>query len=465
MAVNASQLIEKTISFLPYTPNQWQMTLISSLSSFVTTRGPRDVFLLNGYAGTGKTSIVGALVKAMDELKLKSVILAPTGRAAKVASEYSSKPASTIHKRIFRGNSVDPGNMNFFLAENRTSDAVFFIDEASMISDQSDSTRSLLSLLCHHVYSAPGNAMIFIGDIAQLPPVGQTESLAMNPQRLLKLGLNPVSYSLTTPARQAKESGLLYNATVIRHFIFSKFPPYKFRMFATGFPDVQVTDFSEFIDKLSASWASVGIEETLIITRSNIRANKINNAIRGRIRFAESPLERGDRVVISKNDYYWSKINKISTFIANGDVGEVTWVGRTEKKYGRWFADIELRFPNLEATFAAKVMLRSLASEGPAIPRLEMERLYNVVLDSYEGELSHKIKGAIEDPYYNALQMKYAYCVTCHKAQGGQWKHVYIDLSSISEEAYGTDFFRWLYTAVTRATDKIFLINPTMRVV
>ena len=461
----SAEIVALTHNYLPYAPNAPQETLINALSAFVTGHGPRDVFVLNGYAGTGKTSIVGALVKAMKDAKLKSIILAPTGRAAKVASSYSNFPASTIHKRIYRGNSLDPANTAFFLAENKDNDTIFLIDEASLIADDtSNANRSLLFQLIRHVYAAPGSAMILIGDTAQLPPVGQTESMAMKNERLKQMGLNPIKYSLSEPARQAKESGLLYNATVIRQFIFSRYPAEKFRLFAKSFPDIQVIDNREFIDILSSSWAKVGIEETLIVTRSNRRANDINNAIRGQVRYAESPLEQGDRIVVAKNDYYWSKINKLDNFIANGDIAEVIWVGKTEKRYGRWFVNVELEFPEQKEPLGAKIMLRSLATEGPSIPRDEMERFYNIVLSEYEGELSHKIKGAMEDPYYNALQVKYAYCLTCHKAQGGQWNHVYVDMGGIMAEALGNEFFRWLYTAVTRAKEKLFLINPTVRI-
>lgn len=205
------------------------------------------------------------------------------------------------------------------------------------------------------------------------------------------------------------------------------------------------------------------MEETLVITRSNKRANNINNAIRSQVMYAEDPLQRGDRIIISKNDYYWGKRNDMKTFIANGDMAEVTWIGKTEKAYGRYFCDVELRMVSDDIIVGAKLMLRSLASEEPSIPREEMERFYNRVLTSYDGALSEQIKGVMEDPYYNALQAKYAYCVTCHKAQGGQWKHVYIDMGSIPPDAIDSDFYRWIYTAITRATEKVYFINPGIR--
>ena len=458
------QLAQLAISQLPFVPNDGQFALINALAAFILNRGPRDVFVLNGYAGTGKTSVMGAMVRAMREARLRNIILAPTGRAAKVAALMAGERAFTIHKRIFRGNSADPSNTSFFLAENRDSETTFIIDEASLITDAADFRASLLRQLTHHVYSAPGSAMILVGDIAQLPPVGMTDSPAMNTDRLRAIGLNPVSYSLDVPVRQASDSGILYNATIIRQFLFAGHPVEKFRLFSEGLPDVKVISSSDLADALADSWAMVGEEETLIVTRSNKRANNFNRAIRNMVMFAEEPLQQGARIVISKNDYYWSRVNKLNNFIANGETAVVSWVGKTEKAYGRWFVEVELRFPDQETPVAAKIMLRSLVTEGPSLPREEMERLYNRVIAAYDGAASHKIKGALEDPYYNALQAKYAYCVTCHKAQGGQWKHVYIDMGAIAPDAIGPDFFRWLYTAVTRATETLYFINPTVRV-
>lgn len=453
------ELAEIALTHLPFTPNDEQFALVKALSVFILQRGPRDLFILNGYAGTGKTSVVGAIVKAMKSKGIRRVILAPTGRAAKVAAGMASEPAFTIHKRIFRGNSLDPANTTFFLAENRDINATFIVDEASLITDAGAFKSSLLQQLLHHVYSAPGCGMILVGDIAQLPPVGMSESPAMNPERLRQLGFNPITFSLDLPARQAADSGILHNATIVRQFLFSGFPPENFALSVQGFSDVMAISSSELADFLSDSWSSVGKEETIIVTRSNRRANNYNKAIRDLVMYAEEPLQQGDRIVVAKNDYFWSKANKLKNFIANGETAEVIWVGKAEKAFGRWFVDVELQLPDTEAPVAAKLMLRSLVADGPGIPREEMERLYNLVISQCEGELSHKIKAALEDPYYNALQAKYAYCVTCHKAQGGQWQHVYVDMAGIPDDAIGPDFYRWLYTAITRATEKLFLIN------
>lgn len=461
--MTASQLTADALALLPFTPLPSQLLLMQNLAAFAIEGGPRDVFVINGYAGTGKTSIVGAVIKALHAAKKRIALLAPTGRAAKVASGLASIPASTIHKRIYRGNSADPSNTTFFLAKNPTPDTLFFIDEASLIGDSRENpSRSLLMQLVHYVYSAPGCRMILIGDEAQLPPVGQTSSLAMNPDRLRQIGLNPFCMTLDQPARQRHDSGILQNADLFRSYIFN--PPSDQKrpeLIAGNLPDVEIISPADLSDRLSDSWSSVGEEETIIITRSNRRAYNYNMAVRNIVMMAEEPLQRGDKIIISKNDYFWSKKNGLSSFIANGDAAEVTWIGRQEKMYGRYFADVELRLVSDNSPVAAKIMYRSLACDGPSIPREEMERFYNVVLASYDGEISHKIKGALEDPYYNSLQAKYAYCVTCHKAQGGQWRHVYIDLGGIPADALGAEFYRWLYTATTRATEKIFFItNP-----
>lgn len=451
-----------TLEELPFEPIMSQAMLVEALSAFMASSDPRGVFVLNGYAGTGKTSLTGAFIRALGRLRVPVVLLAPTGRAAKVASGFSGHKASTIHKRLYRGNTVDPGNTTFFLAPNEQSDTLFIVDEASLISDSAGGGRSLLSHLIRHVYSAPGCRMLLIGDEAQLPPVGQTYGTAMNHDRLRALGLNPVGFTLDIPVRQAVESGIIHNATFMRQMLMTPRGGEP-ELALSGFPDVGAVSSADLADMLSDSWSSVGMEETLVITRSNKRANNINNAIRSQVMYAEDPLQRGDRIIISKNDYYWGKRNEMKTFIANGDMAEVTWIGKTEKAYGRYFCDVELRMVSDDIIVGAKLMLRSLASEGPSIPREEMERFYNRVLTSYDGALSEQIKGVMEDPYYNALQAKYAYCVTCHKAQGGQWKHVYIDMGSIPPDAIDSDFYRWIYTAITRATEKVYFINPGIR--
>lgn len=454
-----SEIRHSIIEYLPFVPSMEQGALAHTLAYFLTQRSPNEVLILNGYAGTGKTSIMGAFVKTLRDYKIKSVVMAPTGRAAKVAANLAFGQASTIHKRLFRGNSLDPNNTNFFLAPNTEKNTIFIVDEASLITDGPSFNSSLLQQLIRYVYSGEGCSLILVGDSAQLPPVGQKFSYAMQKERLRELGLKPIYFTLQEVARQASESGILYNATVVRTFLQEGISIEKFGIYQKDFPDIKLISPDEMLDDLSSSWARVGKDETIVITRSNYRANIINNTIRRYLLDAEGPLMKGERIVISKNDYFWSKENKLKNFLANGELAEVVRVGSKVKKYGRWFAETELLIPGQENTISALIMLRSLAAEGPQIPREEMERFYNRVMAGAEGELSFKIKAALESPYYNALQVKYGYCVTCHKAQGGQWKHVYIDLSALSQDFPEDEFFRWLYTAITRATEKVFFIN------
>ena len=452
------------LKHLPFVPNEQQALLVAAMCSFVGNGADRDVFVLNGYAGTGKTSVVGALIKTLAEHRKPVVLLAPTGRAAKVASALAGFPASTIHRKIFRPLSSDPSGASWYLAKNEHADTLFIIDEASLISDSQGGGESLLRQVVRYIYSARGCRMMLVGDEAQLPPVGQTESTAMNPARLRRLGLNPICGTLDIPARQAADSGIVHNATIVRQLLFNSVPGLPAALDVTGFPEIAAISSVELAEVLADSYAAVGEEDTIIVTRSNRRASNFNRAIRRMVMYAEDPIQRGDRLIVARNDYYWMKANKAakhSPLIANGDTALVTWVGRSQKVYGRYFTEVELQLSG-GMVVSAQVMLRSLVCEGPSIPREEMERFYNHVMASAEGSMSEKMAVALDDPYYNALQVKYAYCVTCHKAQGGQWRHVYIDMGGIAPENFTGDFYRWLYTALTRATEKVFLINPTL---
>ncbi|MDE6295643.1 MAG: AAA family ATPase [Muribaculaceae bacterium] len=461
--MTAENLKEATLNFFPFQAYPQQLALIEGLSRFCTGYAPRDIFLLNGYAGSGKTSIIGALVRALESFKRKTVILAPTGRAAKVASNLSANKASTIHKRIFRADSPEPAT-HFSAAPNNSHDTIFIVDEASLITDAGTAGQGLLQQLIRYVYSGRNCTMILLGDIAQLPPIGQTNAPAMSEERLRRLGLNPYSFTLDATFRQTSGSGILFNATAIRHLIFNKKTGHIPTLYKTAFEDVGVISGNELSDALSTSWSEVGVDETIIITRSNKRANQYNMAIRNQVMMAEEPLQQGERLMVSKNDYYWSKLNNLPTLIANGDIINLCWVGRTEKMYGRYFTDIEFTIGNNPQRMGAKLMLRSLMAEGPSIPREEMDAFYNLVLSEQEGTMTEQIMNALQDPYYNAVQAKYGYCITCHKSQGGQWKHVYIDMAGIAADAIDETFYRWLYTAITRATEKVFFINPTIAV-
>lgn len=458
--IRTRELFEHAMAALPFTPTPEQGRVMEALAAFITNNDPEGVFVLNGYAGTGKTSVVGAMIKAMDRVNRKVVVLAPTGRGANVASGMSAHPASTIHRRLFRPDPADPTGHHYIMTRNESKDTLFIVDEASLISDGgADRNTTMLMQLVNFVYSVPGCRMLLMGDNAQLPPVGQNESTAMDPQRLRALGLRPVCHVLDIPMRQDSESGIIFNATYIRHLLLNPDSPMQPKIHLSGFEDVTVVDSRDLPDMLGSSYSTVGKDETLIITRSNWRANEFNRAIRRQVFDAESPLERGDRLVITKNDYYWAKRNKAGRLIANGDMAEVSWIGSTEKVYGRYFTELELLMAD-GRRISAQLMLRSLVADGASIPRDEMDRFYNIVMANSEGTGMERITAALENPYYNALQAKYAYCVTGHKAQGGEWKHVYVDMGGISPEAYGPEFYRWLYTAITRASERLIFINP-----
>ena len=461
MTPDAGQIAAGILCRLPFTPNPQQSELILSLSDFASSYGDREVFMLNGYAGTGKTSIIGALVKTLAVMKLKTVTLAPTGRAAKVAGRYSQGKTSTIHRRIFHQISDTPGE-GFALSPNRSTETIFIVDEASMIADRPGQTDSLLALLVRYVYSGRRCSMIMLGDIAQLPPVGCDCAPAMRPERLRQLGLQPRTFTLDITERQGADSGILHNATYIRRLLMSPLPGMSPKLFAEGFEDIRVISQQELADELSDSWGKVGIDDTVIITRSNKRANDYNMAIRNLVMMAEEPLQQGDRLIVAKNDYYWSAQNHLPNLIANGDQVVVDWVGRREKAYGRWYVDVELTLPAEQRRVAAKVMLRSLMTDGPSIPQAEMQQLHSAVAAAQEGTPTEQYMAALVDPYYNSLQVKYGYCVTCHKAQGGQWAHVYIDMGGIAPDMIDTTFYRWLYTAITRATSRLYFIAPTI---
>ncbi len=450
--------------------------MVESWGSFLINPQPEETFLLTGYAGTGKTSLVGALVKTLKQLKMQTVLLAPTGRAAKVFSQYASAPAYTIHRKIYRQKVFSPEMDNFEQSPNQSKFTLFIVDEASMIANEGLSggifgSGRLLDDLVHYVYAGPGCRLILIGDQAQLPPVGEELSPALSVQALEAYGLRVQSHTLTQVVRQTDVSGILWNATALRKLIQSE-EMYQFpKVRSKGFADVCLISGAELIDALEESYSRCGTDQTIVITRSNKRANIYNNGIRGRILDMEEELSGGDQVIVAKNNYRWTEQEKGSQegggenampFIANGDVAVVRRIRNERNFYGFRFADATLRFPDYDNTeMDVTLLLDTLQAEAPALTREQQSQLFTAVCDDYpeitnRRDLMKKVK---EDPYYNALQIKYAYAVTCHKAQGGQWQHVYIDQGYVTEELLTPDYFRWLYTAITRATEKVFLVN------
>lgn len=459
--IRATDLYHRAIESLPFAPQQGQDELLWRLSEFVERRQERSVFLLRGYAGTGKTSVISALVSALTHTSLRSVLLAPTGRAAKVLSSYSGQPAYTIHKRLYRGDMLTPGG-GMYLAPNRDKDTIFIVDEASMIAAR---TSRLLEHLVAHVYSSPGCSLILVGDIAQLPPVGESLSLAMSPNAMESMGLNVSVFELERPLRQAAHSGILYNATRLRRrMLHSPLP--QARLWHERFKDVQTITSEYLAEQIADSYSQVGQDSTLIVTRANWRACAFNSAIRASVLYAEDRLQRGERLVVAKNNYFWTAATPGAQFIANGEGATLLHIYGYETRYGHDWADVSLHLPDADLEVDCKLILTTLDSPTPALPQDQYAELYQRILASYisEGMDSTSAQKALrKDPYLNAIQAKYGYCLTCHKAQGGQWEHVYVDLAGIGVESLtDLDFHRWLYTAITRAVKRLWLINPSL---
>jgi exodeoxyribonuclease-5 len=451
----------------PFTPTDEQSKAIRALSSFLMTPDRDALFILRGYAGTGKTLLVSALVKMLAEVKRSTVLLAPTGRAAKVFSAYSDHPAFTIHKHIYRQKSFSAEMTDFSLNVNLTKDTLFIVDEASMISNEGLSgqmfgTGLLLDDLVHFVYNGQGCRLVLIGDTAQLPPVGEEESPALSDEVMKGYGLHVQSVDLVQVVRQAQQSGILWNASNLRQHIerekFEVLP--KIRL--TNFADIRRLPGDELIETLSSCYDHDGMDQTVVITRSNKRANIYNNGIRAQILFRDDELESGDVLMIAKNNYFWTAKSKEMDFIANGENVVVRRVRHNREVYGFRFADVCLSFPDYDDfELDATLLLDTLHTESPALPKAENDKLFNNILVDYADIplKRDRMKKMKEDTYYNALQVKYAYAITCHKAQGGQWKNVFLDQAYVSPDYLTPDYFRWLYTALTRATGTLYLVN------
>ena len=450
-----------------YKPTFEQEKAVKKLAQFLFCPQNDEVFLLKGYAGTGKTSLVGALVKTLYQLEQKCVLLAPTGRAAKVFSHYAGYPAYTVHKKIYRQRSFSNETDNFSVNDNLHQHTLFIVDEASMIANEGLSgsmfgTGRLLDDLIQYVYVGIGCRLLLIGDTAQLPPVGEEESPALSVDALKGYGLEVHEALLTEVVRQMNDSGILWNATELRRYIaeedYFTLPPIRIE----GFPDVKVVNGNELIEAISECYDKVGLDETIVVCRSNKRANIYNKGIRNMILYREEELESGDLLMVAKNNYFWSEQCKEMDFIANGDIAVVRRVRREREMYGFRFVDVLLAFPDYnDVELEVKLMLDTLHTDTPALPKEMNDKLFYSVLEDYVDITTkrERMKKMKADPYYNALQVKYAYAVTCHKAQGGQWKRVFLDQGYMTEDMLSPDYFRWLYTAFTRATETLYLVN------
>lgn len=465
-SVFAQKIAEK----LPFSPNKTQIEALNLLGDFLFGASPSGVssdkvFVLRGYAGTGKTSIVGALVKLLYEHKIPVMLMAPTGRAAKVFSSMAGLPAYTIHKSIYRQQKFSVEMDNFQLTENRRHGALFICDEASMISTLNEGspfgTGNLLDDLIEYVYAAQGCRLLLVGDAAQLPPVGQKRSPALEVERLRGYGLHVMTTELTEVARQQLDSGILYNATHLRQLLMQGQVEALPHIYYKRYKDVIRIDGYELLDALSDSYHREGLDETIIITRSNARANRFNLGVRNQILEREEELSSGDRLLVVKNNYYWGKEFDQLPFIANGDVVTVKRVRSTIELYGFRFAKVEVTLPDYDIETEVIIMLDVLTADGPSLSQERQQQLfYEVAQDYPECRNQRDLYKAIKaNPYFNALQVKYAYCVTCHKSQGGQWQDVYLDLGYINPDHLGIDFYRWMYTAFTRARQRLYLVN------
>ena len=455
-------LADKIQAQLPFEPTTQQESCIELLAQFCTTISTNEnhAFLLTGYAGTGKTSLVSALVNVLTDLQQKTVLLAPTGRAAKVFSNYAHQPAYSIHKKIYRQKS---GSNEFQLNFNSHKDTLFFVDEASMISNMpNDGTNfgsgRLLDDLMEFIYTGDNCRLILIGDVAQLPPVMQPLSPALEKPKLESYGLIVTSIELTEVVRQTAESGILHNATIIRQALTNMESTLQLNR---GFDDVKCVNGTELIDEIQAAFGRSGAENCIIITRSNKRAVLYNRGIRNQVLFKEDELSNGDLLLVTKNNYFWSKEYPDLEFIANGDIAEIVRIRGYHDMYDLRFADITLNFLDYDCEIDARILVDSLYTETPAAAdQLHKKLLAAVEEDFLEiGNRRERYKAMMKSDYLNALHVKFGYAITCHKAQGGQWKEVFLDQGGITADSIDSDYLRWLYTAFTRAQKKLYLIN------
>lgn len=481
---DSSFLVSETLRRFPFVPTDGQAEAVGKIASFLLSPAERRAFVLCGYAGTGKTSVVSALVAMLRSMRRKVVLMAPTGRAAKVFSVYSEHRASTIHKTIYRQKSILDQNV-FTLDKNYHEDTLFIVDESSMISDGCQpgavfGSGRLLSDLVSYVYSAKGCAMLLLGDDAQLPPVGENGSPALDRCVLGEYGLEVSGYTLTEVVRQAAGSGILSNATELRNAV-SRTGKYDvpagnagFRIRLKGFGDIRAVHGSELIECISGCYRKDGIWETMVLCRSNKRAGIYNRGIRSTILDREEELSRGDRLMVVKNNYFWTErmiseyagggedTSGIPGFIANGDMATVEKVRNVTELYGARFANVTLSFPDYDGfEFEARVLLDTLHTDAPALPKERQDELFKSVMEDYADvpDRRERMKLLRQNEYFNALQVKYAYAVTCHKAQGGQWTDIFIDQGGVRDDERPDDYYRWLYTALTRATGNVYLVN------
>ena len=459
----ATQIYEK----LSVQPTENQKKIIESFSDYLSEDNSSTFFVLNGYAGTGKTTIIAAIVAALKSLGIKTILLAPTGRAAKVLSQYSGEKTLTIHKRIYREQTNAAYESKFSLNINRENEALFIVDEASMLSSGTNADKtlfgsgSLLDDLIQYVRSGKRCRLMLVGDSAQLPPVGDSYSPALTPAEFLPFG-DVIYETMDEVVRQEQTSGILFNATLVRCMLENNI--FEIPHLDIQYDDIESVSGGEFLEKLQDCYDKYGRDETIVITRSNKRANRYNEGIRRNILFAEEEIESGDMLMVVKNNYHYTeRIEDCPmSFIANGDIARLKRIRRFEELYGFRYASAVLEFDDYDSTeIECKVLLDTINSEAPSLTYEQSQKLFYEVEKDYT-DIKSKIKRfkeIRENEYFNALQVKFSYAVTCHKAQGGQWKAVFIDRFLFGDEPMTKDMLRWLYTALTRATERVFLVN------
>lgn len=458
-------LISQFVNSLQYPPTDGQHKLFKTLAEFITDNLNSDILVVNGYAGTGKTSAIGSVVKVLDVYKQKVVLLAPTGRAAKVFAHYSNKPAYTVHKQIYRQKVAADVQSVFQLDRNLNTDTLFIVDEASMISntvaDQSIfGTGNLLRDLVEYVRGGKNCKLILVGDDAQLPPIGLEQSPALDLE-VMRIYGKIFNVRLTEVVRQGVDSGILKNATTIRCQLEQsdlQLPS----LVIDGFDDVTPISGMDLLELLETSFYKYGSDQVVVVTKSNKRANVYNNGIRQRILYRDEELSVGDSIMVVKNNYFWTSDVEELSFIANGDIAVIERIRKYEERYGFRFANVTLRFPDYgDLSLDVKIVMDTLVSESASLTYDQSKTLYSGVAEDFAHLRLKKERwlAVKNDPFYNALQVKFAYAITCHKAQGGQWPVVFIDHGYFKEEMLSVDFLRWLYTAITRASSKVYLVN------
>ena len=452
--------------YLQFDPTEGQKSLVTILAGMMAATGNHQLLLVKGYAGTGKTSVISAFVRTLNDFKISSVLMAPTGRAAKVLGAYSGEQAFTIHKKIYRQKFSAHGFGAFTLNFNTHQHTFFIVDEASMISRYSIDrsifgTGNLLDDLLKFVYNDRHCHLVLIGDTAQLPPVGQEESPALDRRCLEAYGLEVVECELTEVVRQSQESGILHNATIVRTLITALQSGYP-KLQTGTFPDIERISGEDLIETITDAYDKYEIDETAIICRSNKQANRYNQGIRNRILYREEELTPGDFLMVVRNNYHWIQDNENISFIANGDIVRLIRIRKYTERYGFRFAEVDLCLPDYNHyEFTSIIMLDALCSETASITEAQNQQLYYSVAEDYVhiASKAQKYKMIREDPFFNALQVKFAYAITCHKAQGGQWRCVFLDQGWLKDEMLNIEYLRWLYTAITRTTQKLYFVN------